>query len=229
MIYNSYSILGRFVGIVAGSLMLASCGDSETPEGGNPVSLMSYPPAAETQIELAEGEGDKGTWGDIIYGAADAPVEVIEYASLTCSHCGAFAKQVFPLVEENYIETGKVRFVFRNFLLNKFDLAASTISRCSNEEATKKLTKMVFAAQSQWMSAEKPQDELAALARKVGISRTAFDQCLSNIELQTHLVKMRDIGQKVYEVTGTPTLYVNGKKVDANDWDSLKKAIDDAL
>ena len=219
------------------SILVAACGQAE--DTGTATSAATE--TAESQAQGTESAApqqsadssattqSEGTWGDLVYGSPDAPVEVIEYASLTCPHCATFAATVFPQIKEKYIDTGKVRFVYRNFLLNQVDLAASTVARCGDEESTKKIMKTLFARQGVWLRAQNPLDGLAEQLRKFGMSRTQFDRCMSNRDMHVNLVQMTQDGQKKYQVNATPTIIVNGAKLDTTSFDKISESIDDAL
>ena len=233
MNYQTYSKLSK--SIAAGVLMLAVGACSESSDDGGPaldpevVKAQEAEALAET-AKLADAAGGAGTWGDIVYGDPDAPVEVIEYASLTCPHCANFAANVFPKIKENYIDTGKVKFIYRNFVMNKFDMTASVVARCKSPEVTKRLMSVFFARQRTWAGGEGWDDALASLARRAGgMSRTEFDRCAANQDMQKHLVKMGQDGAIRYKVNATPTIIVNGDSVDLATWESIQQAIDGEL
>ncbi len=215
-------------------LAVSACsdsGDSSEPSLDPEIVKAQEATALAEAQELATAAGGAGTWGDIVYGDPDAPVEITEYASLTCPHCARFAADIFPKIKENYIDTGKVKFIYRNFVMNKYDMAASAVARCKSPEVTKKLMSVFFARQSAWVGAEDRVGALANLARRAGgISRTEFDRCVANQEMQKHLVKMGQDGAVRYKVNATPTILVDGDKVEqTNDWEAVKAAIDAAL
>ena len=222
--------------IAAGLLMLAvsACSDDggSTEPSLDPEVVKAQEAEALAEAQgLATAAGGQGVWGDIIYGDPDAPVEIIEYASLTCPHCANFAADIFPKIKENYIDTGKVKFIYRNYVMNKYDMAASAVARCKTPEVTKKLMGVFFARQATWLGTEDRVGALANLARRAGgISRTEFDRCVANQEMQKHLVKMTSDGAVRYNVNATPTLLVDGDKVQqTNDWEAVKAAIDAQL
>lgn len=211
-------------------VLVTACSEAETADG--PVAVGKSETAAEPAPlpEAATESMGSGTWGDIVYGNADAPVTVIEYASLTCPHCATFAMQTFPKIKADYIDSGKVRFVYRNFLLNRVDLAASTVARCGDDTTTKHLMKVFFGRQMEWLRAEDPLDGLAAIARRTAnMSRVQFDQCLSNKDMHKSLVEMTTAGRNEFNISGTPTVIVNGKVLDGNSWDAVKEGIEAAL
>lgn len=233
MNYQKYSEYLKGFALSLALLGLAACsdsgGDTETTDPAV-VAEEEAAAAAEAQ-ELSAAAGGEGVWGDIVYGDPDAPVEIIEYASLTCPHCARFAADIFPKIQAEYIDTGKVKFIYRNYVMNPYDMTASVAARCKNTDVAKRLMKVYFDRQSAWISAEDRVDALAGLARRAGgISRTQFDRCIANREMQQHLAKMTQDGAARYKVNATPTLLVDGSKVDAtNDWNAVKAAIEAEL
>lgn len=230
MNYQSYS--NFFKALIAGLALLAvsACSEDEgnTAPAVDPEVVQAQEAEALAEAKrLADAAGGQGTWGDIVYGDPDAPIEVIEYASLTCPHCATFAATIFPKIKEEYIDTGKIKFVYRNFVMNKFDMAASAAARCKSPEVTKKLMGVFFERQRTWAGGEGWDDALASLARRAGgISRTEFDRCVGNTEMRKHLVKMGQDGAIRYNVNATPTIIVNGDTVDIATWENIKAAID---
>ena len=199
---------------------------------------LSVPTAAQQQLEkdangltIVKTPSRAGVWGDIVYGDPDAPIELIEYASLTCPHCARFAADIFPKIQAEYIDTGKVKFIYRNYVMNPYDMAASVAARCKTPDVAKRLMKVYFDRQSAWLGAEDKVGALAGLARRAGgISRTQFDRCTANRDMQQHLAKMTQDGAARYRVNATPTLLVDGSKVEAtNDWEAVKAAIEAEL
>ncbi|WP_374763573.1 thioredoxin domain-containing protein [Yunchengibacter salinarum] len=231
----------RLLAIATFSLMLAACGNGSDSDGngkagddaGSDAAMVADSAAA--QGNSTDGANDsandsgEGYRGDLVWGPEDAPVTVIEYASLTCPHCARFSTGTFPKIKETFVDQGQVKFIFRHFVMNQLDLAASTVMRCEGQPVAKKLLKVFFQRQQDWARAESPVDALAGYARRVGISRTQFDRCLSNTGMHRFLVKMSRDGQQEYNITGTPTLVVNGEKVEDFRWENLESVIRDAL
>ena len=154
---------------------------------------------------------DGVAFGDLVMGNPDAPVTIVEYASLTCSHCAAFHTDVFPAIKEQYIATGKVRFVYRNFTRDPADLAVGMLTRCVGPENAFEMMAIFFDRQRQWAFGEDPKTEIAAIARQqAGIGRTDFDACLANTDLQNNLVSMLSQGQNE-GVMATPTFFIEGE------------------
>ena len=233
----------KILGVLASALVVASCGNADdtastseavsaaAPAAETTTTATEAPAVASPAVETASNTASTGDvfFGDIVYGDDNAPVEIIEYGSLTCGHCANFAVNIFPKIEEKYISTGKVKFIFRNFVMNRYDLAASTAARCTTEEGAEKLLKVYFEKQNDWARSQNPIDDLAAIARKAGISRSKFDRCMANREMHEHLVKMTQDGDKKYKITGTPTILVNGEKLSNYGWDSIDKAVTNEL
>jgi len=235
MIHNRFEVMSRVIAFGA-LLFVAACGQNEPAGETKTETVTAADKSAEATTASASEtvsesfNAGEGTWGDIVYGADDAPVTVIEYASLTCPHCASFSMQVFPKIKKEYIDTGKVRFLYRNFLLNRVDMAASTVARCGDMEMSKKLMKVFFSRQNEWIRGENPTDGLAALARRtVNMSRVDFDRCLSNTDMHKSLVKMTADGRNEFNISGTPTIIVNDTVLENSAWETVKEAIDGKL
>ncbi|WP_020400695.1 DsbA family protein [Kordiimonas gwangyangensis] len=223
MSYNRSAFV-RYAFGASMALMLAACGDSS--ETGTTGGAKFDMPATELTAEQAAAEG---TWGDIVYGDPNAPVTVVEYASLTCPHCATFSKEHFPEFKKKYIDTGKVKLLYRNFIMNRVDLMASAVARCGDMEVTQKLMSVFFARQYDWARSENPVDELASLARRVGISRTEFDKCVNNKEMHKHLMALTKTAVDDYQVNSTPSFFVNGERMDFTNFDDLDEKLTKAI
>lgn len=169
----------------------------------------------------------EGVWGDIVYGAADAPVELIEYGSLTCPACASFALNVVPRLMEDFINQGQLRFVFRNFVRDRYDLAAASASRCiADENGVKKAIDELFAEQESWLRSENPYQAIANIVGRHGLDPESMGQCISDEQVQRHIVEMRQKGQEQFEVNATPTLVLNGVPMMFPGYDRLKLRIE---
>jgi protein-disulfide isomerase len=170
--------------------------------GSAPLALAQGP----TQEELLR----PGPLPDLVLGKADAPVTIIEYASMTCPHCATFHKTTYPALKTKYIDTGKVRFIFREFPLDELAVAASMLARCAGEEKAMALIDVLFASQDKW-AVRNPVPVLQQIARQAGFTQKSFEECLSNQKLHNDILAIRERGAKDYKVESTPTLFVNGK------------------
>lgn len=156
-----------------------------------------------------------GELADIILGKPDAPVTIVEYASMTCPHCATFHKAVLPTLKEKYIDTGKVRLIFREFPLDNLAAAASMLGRCTGGEKTAPLISMFFEKQEEWAFVKgSPLPALLKLAETAGFTKESFDKCLNDQKLLDGIVAVGERGRKVFGVTSTPTFFVNGTKLD---------------
>jgi protein-disulfide isomerase len=168
----------------------------------------------------------------MVMGKADAPVTVIEYASMTCPHCAHYQETTFPELKKRYIDTGKVRYIFREFPLDNLAAAAFMLARCAGELDSSKYYAMIdtlFAQQRTW-AVEKPIPPLMAIAKQAGFTEKSFDACLANQKLLTGIEDVRQRAIKKFQVDSTPTFFINGKRtVGAVTIDDMAKIIDPML
>ena len=161
-----------------------------------------------------------------------APVTVIEYASMTCPHCAHFQETTFPELKKRYIDTGKVRYIFREFPLDSLAAAAFMLARCASETDKSKYFAMIdtmFAQQRTW-AVEKPIPPLLAIAKQAGFTEKSFDACLSNQKVLDGIESIRQRAVKEFKVESTPTFFINGTKLPgALSIEDMAKAIDPYL
>lgn len=150
---------------------------------------------------------------DIVQGSADAPVTMIEYASMTCTHCAHFHETVYPFLKKNYIDTGKVKFILREFPLDPLATAAFMLARCAGPERRTPVVDMLFDQQKNWAFVDKPLEPLASLMKQTGMSQESFETCLKDQKLYDKVNEVRDRGGQKFGVSATPTFFVNGEKV----------------
>jgi protein-disulfide isomerase len=150
--------------------------------------------------------------GEMAIGDEKAPITVIEYASMTCPHCAHFSETTFPELKKRYIDTGKVRFMFREFPLDQLAAAGSILARCAGPDKYFPLIETLFAQQRDWV-VQKPLAPLMAIAKQAGLTQQAFETCLDNRELLEGIEKVRNQASEKLGVNSTPTLFVNGKRL----------------
>ncbi len=168
---------------------------------------------------------EEGALTDIWQGKADAPVTIIEYASMTCPHCAHFHEEGMPALKSKYIDTGKARFVLREFPFDPLAVAAFMLARCSNDKRDA-MVDLLFAQQKNWAFSDKPLQGLVNLTKQTGMSQAAFDACLKDQKLYDNVNAVRDRGSQKFGVDSTPTFFFNGKKVSgALSPDELDKVI----
>jgi protein-disulfide isomerase len=236
------------------ALLLAGCGD-ETG-GGNtataanvaPVPTIAAPNGGDwTQTVSATPEGG------FLMGNPDAPVKLVEYASLTCPHCAEFSETAVPELTEKYIKAGQVSLEVRNFVRDPIDMTATLLSRCGGAQPYFKLTDQLFAAQSEWMqpfqqiseaeskrlSSLPVQQQFGELARTGGlvqfvkmrgIPESKANQCLADQSAVQKLVEMNGVAAKQHEIPGTPAFLINGELVEnVANWEALEPKLREAI
>lgn len=183
----------------------------------------NYYQASVDQTELAESEGGKtdpgmvelmraGPLEEMVMGSADAPNTIVEYASMTCSHCATFQIEVFPELKAKYIDTGKAKYMLREFPLDNLAVAAFMVARCSDRYYP--MVDALFETQSVWaVQGSEGKDKLLQIARQAGFSKERFDECLADKELFKKIVDVRDRGHEAFQIDSTPTFFVNGKRL----------------
>jgi protein-disulfide isomerase len=158
-----------------------------------------------------------GELPELSLGPVDAKVTIVEYASMTCGHCANFHNKVFPELKAKYVDTGKVRFIFREFPLEDFAAAASMLARCSGGEKTYPLIAILFGKQDQWafVGASARVAKLFEIAKQAGFTQESFDKCLTDQKLLDQVNAVKDRGADKFGVTSTPTFFINGKKMES--------------
>ena len=154
-----------------------------------------------------------GPLQDMILGEADAPVTIIEYASLTCPHCAAFHKQVYPMIKEEYIDTGKAKLIFREFPFDSIATAGFMLARCAEPKHYFGFIDVMFEQQSDWLSLGSPMEGIQEIARQGGFSNEQFQECLTDSDVLEGIRWIQERGAKEFEVQSTPTFFINGVKV----------------
>lgn len=189
------------------------------PAGGAPAN------EAELQAELAKPGPD----GDVVLGSDKAPVTIYEYASMTCPHCAHFSETTFPELKKRYIDTGKVRFIFREFPFDKVAAAAFMLARCAGKDRYMAVVETLFAKQAEW-AVNEPRAPLENIAKQLGFTDESFKQCLTNQKVLDDIEDVRNRAVQKLGVNSTPTFFINGKKLTGDvPIDTLAKEIDPYL
>ena len=153
-----------------------------------------------------------GQLGEKVLGSPDAPVTVVEYASMSCPHCATFQKVTYADFKLKYIDTGKVRYIFREFPLNAPAYAVAMVARCAPADRFFEVVDTYFQTQDQWLASQDLKGAILGIAQeKFGFTPQSFDACISNQALFTGLEAVRDRGA-AFGVQATPTFFINGKK-----------------
>ncbi len=192
-------------------------------------SLLALPASALLRPALAEGEDAR--FADRALGSPDAKVTVQEYFSLTCTHCAAFQKETFPRVKAELIDTGKIRYVWRDYPLDQLALYAAMISRALPPERYEPFISALLSTQDRWafIRGGNPVEELAKLSMLAGMTRATFDATVRDDKLKQFVLDEQARGEKTYSVNSTPTFVFNDKPMaGAVPFDTFVKAVTDA-
>jgi protein-disulfide isomerase len=173
-------------------------------------------PLGAANAQEASADLDTSSIVDMTMGDADAPVTMIEYASYTCPHCAAFHAGTFKQLKEDYIDTGKVNFVYREVYFDRYGLWASMIARCAGTpEKFFGMTDLIYASQSEWARAGEPADIIEALrkiGRLAGLDGDTMEACLQDGENAQTLVAWYQENAQADGIESTPSFMINGKK-----------------
>ena len=169
------------------------------------------------------------TLGDMTLGSKDAPVTIIEYASMTCPHCAAFEKEVFPQIKSAYIDTGKVKFIFREFPLDQVALAASALARCVAKDDSNKYFAMIGILFNQQADLQtKAFETINRVGKQAGFSEAMIKACVQDdLTVQKGILADREYANQTLKIDSTPSFFVNGTLVKGEtSFDGFKKIID---
>jgi protein-disulfide isomerase len=221
---STLTLTRRQLSTAAAILALSGAGAT-----GAILTRLTGPAKADTpepdQAELVK----PGPEGDIVLGSEKAPVTIIEYASMTCPHCAHFSTTTFPELKQRYIDSGKVRFIFREFPLDALAAAGFMLARCAGNDKFMAVVETLFAKQSEWL-VQKPIEPLKAIARQLGFTEQSFDQCLANQKVLDGIQAVRDRAVEKFGVNSTPTFFINGKRLTGDQsMDAMAKMIDPYL
>jgi protein-disulfide isomerase len=195
-------LLGGVAALAVGGYLLT------TPASTN--FLVGAAAAQDTQ------DIDTSTIVEMVQGDPDAPVTIIEYASYTCPHCADFHMGAYQEIKKNYIETGKVRLIYREVYFDRYGLWASMVARCGGPEKFFGISEMIYKGQSEWTRAGDPNaiaGELRKIGRLAGLDDETLDACFQDATKAQTLVAWFQKNAEADDVTGTPSFVVNGKKV----------------
>ena len=154
-----------------------------------------------------------GPLGDKIQGSEKAPITMVEYASMTCTHCANFHATVYPTLKTKYIDTGKLRFVFREFPLDPVATGAFMLARCAPADKYFPMVEVLFEQQKNWAFTKDPAKGLLAIAKQAGFTEQSFETCLTDNKLSDAVQDVARRGNEKFGVNSTPTFFVNGQLV----------------
>jgi protein-disulfide isomerase len=224
-------------------ILLAACGQQagDTPKAAGPVVALKAPAGTEWVTTVVETPD-----GGMQMGNPNAPIKVVEYGSMSCSHCAEFSEKGMEALKANYVATGKVSYELRNYVRDPMDLTATLLARCGGPGPFFPLAEQMFADQANWfktvqamtpadnqaMAALPPAQQMAKFAtmlgldnfvRQRGISADKANACLANTAETDKLVKMRDRANTEFNLQGTPTFLINGQvQQQTGTWEALE-------
>lgn len=178
--------------------------------------------AQETAVEIP----------DMVLGDENAPIEMIEYASFTCPHCARFHADVFPKLKADYIDTGKVKFIYREVYFDRFGLWGSMIARCAGEDRFFGMSSLIYEKQREWTASGDPAvviEALRTLAKTAGMNDAALDVCMADADQAQALVGWYQTNAERDSVTSTPSFLINGENFGNMSYADFQTTLDEML
>jgi len=208
---------------VSGAALVAGCSDSgdtaqaqaQTPAPATTDAGTTGSTTAAAEAPASEGSVDMakllepGALPDIVLGNADAPVTIVEYASMTCPHCASFHEQTLPEIKTKYIDTGKAKLILREFPFDPRAEAGFMLARCSKDRYYA-MVDVLFKQQRNWAAVQNAKDALLQISRLAGFSQESFEACLTDQKLLEDVRAVQKRGADEFNITSTPTFFING-------------------
>ncbi|MCP4316392.1 MAG: DsbA family protein [Hyphomicrobiales bacterium] len=230
---------------VALAFLVAACSDSGSDAtkvsdaaGDATVNEAKIDPVTTSAVELPRSEGDvdmvevlkPGPLKEMYLGDPDAPVKIVEYMSMTCPHCANFHNNTFKQIVTDYVDTGKVQFIVREFPFDPRATAAIMLARCAPEDKFFPMVDVLMQQQSNWARADDAAAALFNISKLAGFTQESFNACLTNQQLVDDVNVVRKKAQEEFGVGSTPTFLINGKRYPGNmSVDSMSALIDSLL
>ncbi len=183
---------------------------------------------ASAQDVLPEVLHRAGPLGDKVLGSDKAPVTIVEYASVTCPHCATFHRDTYPTLKSKYIDSGKVRLIFREFPTQPAPVAIAgfMLAHCSGDKYFP-LLDALFGQQQNW--AQDPYNGFLRIARQAGFTQESFETCLKDTKLAENIQNVAERGNKEFNVESTPTFFINGEELGNVPWEEFDAKLQAAL
>lgn len=226
--YMLVGALALTLGVVGSGFAMAQMSPQVAPVSAT-VEVSGAEVAAPSMMPMTMADVLQIMPNDRVEGSVMAPITVIEYASMTCSHCADFALQTMPKLRKEWIETGKVKFVMRDLAWDNLALGMAKIARCAPAEQFKPLVESFFGGQKKIITSPNPLEEIKNITRMAGMDDAAVEACVKDAALHTQVLASKNQALEILKVQGTPAIFVNGVKVEgAVEYDVLKKTLDEA-
>ena len=163
-------------------------------------------------------------------GNKDAKVTVIEYASMTCIHCANFHKDIYPKIKENYIDTNKIKFIYRDFPLDKQALFGSVLAKCAPKEKYFDFVKLILSTQKKWITNDDTFiDKLKNIGKLAGLTESKINNCFKDEQIVDNIINTRTFAEGKYNISSTPSFIINNKKYSAMSYENFEKIIENLI
>lgn len=217
---------------LAGATLLPSLWANLSTDGSPPGLSLAAPARAQTATAAAD-LGPRREGDDIVLGKADAPLVLIEYASMTCPHCARFHNEVLPRLRSEHIDAGRLKLIYRDFPLDRVALQAAQLARCVPTERYFAFLEVLYRQQDQWAAGRDPGvmiDRVKQLAVLAGLPRERAAACVEDQSLQLKIVSTAQAGEREFRISSTPSFVLNGKRyTGALSFEDMDKALREAL
>ncbi len=211
--------VSRSIALVLAALAITGAGVAASAADSKPAA-----PAA------APAKAGEPVYREFIQGNPKSKVTVIEYASLTCGHCKHFQDEIYPELKKAYIDTGKIRFVYRDFPLDGLAAGGALLARCAPGDKGKVLIDLMFKNQAEWVRSPSPLEPLKGYAQLAGMDNAAVEACLKNEGIMNKIREVQETASNQYKVESTPTFFIGEEKMEgAQPFEVMAKAIDKAI
>ena len=225
--------MNRFIPAIAAVAVAAASG-AYWLSNTQPATTTAFDLPEVSNIQTVSSEGATNEHGivEMVMGSEDAPITIVEYASFTCPHCASFHVNVLEPLKADYVDTGKVKFVFRDVYFDRYGLWASMVARCGGQEKFFGMTDILMKTQKDWTSAGDPvaiSDTLRKTGRLAGLEDDQLQACLQDEDKAKALVAWFQENAAADDVNSTPTLLIDGEKHSNMSYDDLKKILDGKL
>ena len=179
-----------------------------------------------SKYEIVEAKADE----EIFLGNKDAKIVVIEYASMTCAHCANFHKEVYPKIKENYIDTNKIKFIFRDFPLDKQALFGSVLAKCAPKEKYFDFVKLILSTQKKWVTSDDTFiDKLKNIGKLAGLTESKINNCFKDEQIVDNIINTRTFAERKYNISSTPSFIINNKKYSDMSYENFEKIIENLI
>ncbi len=167
---------------------------------------------------------------EIFLGNKDAKVTVIEYASMTCIHCANFHKDIYPKIKENYIDTNKIKFIYRDFPLDKQALFGSVLAKCAPKEKYFDFVKLILSTQKKWVTSDDTFiDKLKNIGKLAGLTESKINNCFKDEQIVDNIINTRTFAERKYNINSTPSFIINNKKYSDMSYENFEKIIENLI